>query len=126
MDGRERLVRATLGIERSRGVQVIAGAVIGCVALAVALPAAPDWQVWLLGFRGRLSMTMLAVTMSAWAGYETDGLLPGLAPAVGLAAGLLVGGAWVLVTLGILWGIVVGGFGLFLGVSLRRYRGVSG
>ncbi len=125
MDGRQRVERVVVGVDRSVALRVVGGVIVGVMLLTVALPAVPDVRLWLLGLRGRVSMTLLGITMSAWAGYQTDGLVPGVAPAVGLALGLLLGGAWVLVRLGLLWSLTVGGFGVFLGASLRRYRSVA-
>lgn len=124
MDGRRWVERIALGVDRAFALRVAGGVVVGTIALALALPAVPEVRVWLLGLRGRLSMTLLGITMSGWAGYHTDGAV-GVLPAVGLAVGLLAGGAWVLVGLGVTWGVTVGAFGLFLGASLRRYRGVA-
>ena len=126
MDGESRLARMTLGVRRGFGGRIVIGAVVVAMTLAVGLPAVPDWQVTLFGFRGRLSMTLLAITTSGWATYHTDGLLPGVAPAVCLGAGLFLGGAWVVLSLTVLWMVTVGGFGAFLGASLRRYREGSG
>ncbi|MFB6194047.1 MAG: hypothetical protein ABEI75_03185 [Halobaculum sp.] len=123
MDLRDRGRRWLIGVRPAFARRIVVGSLVGGLLVGVVVPRLPTVQATLIGFDGRLSMALLGVTMATWAGYQTDGLVPAFAPAVCLELGLFLGNARIFLTAPLAVGFVVGGFGSFLGASLRRLRG---
>ena len=123
---RDRIRRWLVGTHPGFARRLVVASAIGGAVLGLALPSFPEAQVTLIAFDGRLSMALLGLSMATWAAYQTDGLLPALAPPLCLELGLFLGQARVFVSVALTVGFLIGGFGSFLGASLRRVRGPPG